>query len=103
MAGPKAKDPDPIKTPDPIQEPNLFKVGPFTVTEGNSNGTHSDVSLDCDTTIDWGNQHLSRFKVYFNGGGAMSGIAESLANELVTELKAAVTLAAQEGSPHPPA
>lgn len=102
MAGPKAKDPDPIKTPDPIQEPQAFRVGPFTITESNHVGTHTDVYLDCDSTLDWTNQHLSRFKVYFTPVSPMSAIADSLANELVTELKEAVTLAAQEGSLHPP-
>jgi hypothetical protein len=98
-----AKEQEPTPAPVQSDEPMTFKVGPFSLVEIEPGETHSDIGLDCESGIPWASQHLSRFQIYFNtridGKGAIS---ESLANELVDELKGALTLLAQESAAHPP-
>ena len=108
MAASKASKPgaDPAPssvTPVESDEPLAFTVGRYSLTEIEPGETHSDIGLDCDVAIPWESQHLSRFGLYFqNREDGRAAVAFALANEIVADLRVAITLQAQAESEHPP-
>lgn len=95
--------PSSVATPQ-HEEPMVFAVGCLSLTEIEPGETHSDIGLDCEKDIPWGSQHLSKFACYFETReDGRAAVAFALANELVDDLKKAITLQAQAESERPPA